>query len=146
MNTKDDAIIKRKLAKLDKTADIIGAAVGVRPLGSGASWVASKLPTGTVREVITVADPAKIALEKVYKLLKKSGEIIDSKKKQKFPTLKAVVGSGFFNLNPTIVHLEIRPTKGGATELYLEASAKEGLLPQHSAEKAIKRIKQALKK
>jgi len=137
--TTDDEIIKRELAKLEKL---------VVPSGvhsSGAAWAASKLPTKTTREVITVSQPAVTSLESVYKVVKKLGTIIDSAHEGKFPKLKAIIGSGFFNLNPTIVTIEIRPKQKEQTDLYIEASAKEGLIPQHSAEKAIQRIKQELK-
>jgi hypothetical protein len=51
----------------------------------------------------------------------------------------AIVGSGHLNLNPTIVHVQLNETDG-ATTLSVHAIAKEGKIPQRSAERLVERI------
>lgn len=46
-----------------------------------------------------------------------------------------MIGSGFWNLNPTIIVLQIIND-----EVHISAAAKEGLIKQHSAKKAINKF------
>ena len=53
-------------------------------------------------------------------------------------------GSGWANMNSTIVDLLVRPHGGTRADLRIRARAKEGLLNQHSSEKAVRRVRDAL--
>jgi hypothetical protein len=53
-------------------------------------------------------------------------------------------GSGWANMNATIVDLQVRPQGGTGADLRIRASAKEGLLNQHSSEKAARRVRDAI--
>ena len=53
-------------------------------------------------------------------------------------------GSGWANMNSTIVDLQVRPDGATRSVLRIRASAKEGLLNQHSSEKAVRRVRDAL--
>lgn len=55
------------------------------------------------------------------------------------PGIAVVVGSGEMNLNPTIVTAAVSPTSSGA-RVHLRGVAKEGLIKQDSAKKAVERI------
>jgi hypothetical protein len=57
-----------------------------------------------------------------------------------YPLLKAAVGSGFLNMNPAVVLLEILEASSDACEITITAAAKEGLIKQNTAEKVIQRI------
>jgi len=59
-------------------------------------------------------------------------------------SISAIVGSGNMNLNPTIVHLQVVELSPSTTNLLFRALAKEGLIKQQSAERAIERIKTLL--
>lgn len=52
-----------------------------------------------------------------------------------------ITGSGYANLNPAIVSVELFPTTKG-TKIVLTAYAKEGLISQKTAPKALKRFKE----
>jgi hypothetical protein len=65
--------------------------------------------------------------------------------KPPYPMLKAVVGSGFLNMNPAIVYLEIREGDSTGCELMITAAAKEGLIKQHTASKAVQRVVSGLR-
>ena len=54
--------------------------------------------------------------------------------------LRGIVGAGALDLNPAVVRAVLRPAPGGATTVELSASAKEGLIPQHTAKKALARV------
>lgn len=60
------------------------------------------------------------------------------------PCLWAVVGSGALSLNPTIICLEFTSATEDITAIQITASAKEGLIKQKSAEKAVQQLKQLL--
>jgi len=49
-----------------------------------------------------------------------------------------VVGSGFCNMNPTVLAATLGDSKSTQTEVLLAAHAKEGLISQRSAEKAVR--------
>ncbi len=52
-------------------------------------------------------------------------------------TISAVVHSGISNLNPAILRIFVSQNSGGGTEILLRAVAKEGLINQHTAQKAV---------
>jgi len=61
------------------------------------------------------------------------------------PELSVVSGSGCLNLNPTIVSLAILPLDSGV-RVSVRAIAKEGLLKQDSARKAVEKVKELLQR
>ena len=58
--------------------------------------------------------------------------------------MAAVVGSGFFRLKPTLVQVEITEEEEGRCTLRIQGAAKEGLIKQRSAQKAVDRVAEAL--
>jgi hypothetical protein len=60
-------------------------------------------------------------------------------------SLKAVIGSGHMNLNPAVVSLVILSVESGGCEIIVTAKAKEGLIDQQTANKAVERVASALK-
>jgi hypothetical protein len=48
-------------------------------------------------------------------------------------------------MNSAVVHAEILGVEGGTCTVLLTAAAKEGLIKQHTAEKAIKRVADLLR-
>ncbi|HKR58173.1 MAG TPA: hypothetical protein VJS64_00465 [Pyrinomonadaceae bacterium] len=59
-------------------------------------------------------------------------------------TVAVIVGSGHLNMNPTILSMHLaRSTEGCSVRI--RAVAKEGLVPQHSAQKLVRRVEDALK-
>jgi hypothetical protein len=154
-----DEILVRELAKLsDKAAELGGklggpAAEGLESaakLGGslGVKLVARRLPTECSQKELKLRSDAKTALSAVYDYLTDHGRMIEDDDAQgdaSFPRLSAVIGSGFFRLNPTIVHVEITHAGPASCTVQLSAAAKEGLIKQRSAEKAVDRLAAVLK-
>ena len=92
----------------------------------------SKLPTEAVHMNIENGD-----FLLVSQLLNAIGNILQFDEENQVCT--AVVGSGFANMNPALVVAMIEDQT-----LYLAAYAKEGLIKQHTAEKALKNIVDSL--
>ena len=60
------------------------------------------------------------------------------------PVILALVGSGVCNMNPTVLEASLGHSDNGETEVLLTAHAKEGLIRQRTAEKAIARYRPIL--
>jgi hypothetical protein len=60
------------------------------------------------------------------------------------PAVVAVIGSGFMNLNPCMISIEIVSHSDKETIAIIRGGAKEGLVKQHTAEKAVKRVIEAI--
>lgn len=56
------------------------------------------------------------------------------------PAVRGVVGAGWFGMNPAVVTV----SPAGAGGLTVRAAAKEGLIGQHTAERAVRRVVEAL--
>lgn len=58
--------------------------------------------------------------------------------------LFGLLGSGGFNLNPAVVSIWIAPSSTGGCSTRIRAAAKEGLINQRTADKAIAQLEAAL--
>jgi len=115
--------------------DFFSQAAGAR---LGAEWAAKRLKSERHDRSIAYMVDIDTACEDVYEILSGMGEIIETSDEPL--GIAAVVGSGFLNMNPTIVTATFAPEDEGATAIHLSAVAKEGLIKQKSAEKAITRL------
>lgn len=97
----------------------------------GIEAVAKRLLTMRYEEIIPINKENSIEYYK--KILEKKGKILEYDELNQ--RLMAMVGSGFFNLNPTILVLHVINH-----ELSISAAAKEGLIKQHSAKKAVRKF------
>lgn len=88
-------------------------------------------------------DPAQ-TVRRSYEVLSELGEPTASQETVDHPRLRAVIGSGFMRLNPAVVEIDVKPTGSGGSQVSVRAWAKEGLIKQHSAEKAVRRVVGAL--
>jgi len=55
--------------------------------------------------------------------------------------VRGLIGSGALNMNPAVVDVHVRP--GG--RLLVHAAAKEGVIPQRTAQKAVRRVIESLR-
>lgn len=55
--------------------------------------------------------------------------------------VSAIVGSGGLSLNPTILHITVAGSAGGGSTVSIRGIAKEGLVSQQSAERAVEGVK-----
>ena len=95
--------------------------------------VASKLATLSVEHLFESMPDNSYTLAKTA--LAKCGTILEESDN----TIAGVVLSGAANMNPAFVLLRI-----DRNNIYIKATAKEGLIKQHTAEKAIEILKLAL--
>lgn len=54
--------------------------------------------------------------------------------------LRGVIGTGALALNPAVVDVVLEPRPGGGTLATVHTAAKEGLIPQRSAQKAAEKL------
>lgn len=150
----DDDLLAEELGKIGKFGGNIGAALSGNPLLGkaagiggylGASITTNFLPTESCTEKINLNVSADEGIKAGYSVLQKLGELkSDESSKAPYPFLKAVIGSGFFNMNPAVLYYEILNGDSNSCEITITAAAKEGLIKQHTAKKAVKKVKSAL--
>ena len=98
----------------------------------GAKWAASKLPVSSIEEQIPIAP---LSYGRVKAAFAGCGTIL----KEEQSALAGVIPAGAMNMNPAFV---VVWTEDGI--LHIIAQAKEGLIKQHTAEKAIQKFKSTL--
>jgi hypothetical protein len=130
-----DEILARQLEKLAARASEGEAGAGV------VRWVARKLPTDAFTVVMHFDAGAEAVLRAAAGVLQSEGRIQDhSPATSEAPAITALVGSGFLNLNPALVTIEVVPEDGNRVAVNVTGMAKEGLIKQHAGEKAAKRV------
>lgn len=143
MSHPQDDLLKKELAKLGAKGGKMGGGTAGSIGGSmGASFAARFLPTEQHQQEIRVARDVATVLSQVTGFLAKQGRIADDQEAgtSEHPKISAVVGSGFFKMNPTVVHVEVIECSDNACVLSVTAAAKEGLIKQHSAEKVVRQV------
>ena len=125
MSDIESKILERELGKLG---------------GIGAKWAARLLPSvvfeSTFELSTTPANARTVGLSVLTEIGFSDPEL---------PELSVICGSGNLNLNPTIVSLVIVPLDRGCKVL-VRGIAKEGLVKQDSARKAVERVSAILQK
>jgi len=130
----DEKILVREIGKL---AGCFG--------GPGAKLAARFLPVEEREVAIEINANVATVRASTSELLQTIGRLIDDSASQNMAaTLSAVVGSGHMNLNPTIVHVEFTALSQASSKVVIRCIAKEGLVKQDSAAKALERIKNLL--
>ncbi len=114
--------------------------------GAAGAYIASTfLPTETYSQELTISADAETTLVSTMKVLSDMGKIKPSEELHtKNPCLVATVGSGFLNMNPCLLVLEIVSSTNSQTILIVNGAAKEGLIKQNTAQKAVSRVVKAL--
>jgi hypothetical protein len=130
MTETEESVLVRELGKL---AGFFG--------GFGARFAARRLPVEESEAAIAVAAGSTDLRISLVGILRGIGTISDEfAAETPMDSISAIVGSGHMNLNPTIVHVRIVASSDVTTQLFLRAVAKEGLIKQQSAQRAIERI------
>lgn len=148
MASGDDDILARELAKATELTlgRILPIGIG-KAAAIGAAFSAGFLPTETCTEKLHLGLAPEKVLELGLSVLTKLGKLqTEDGNKSPYPMLKAIVGSGFLNMNPAVVYLEILKADATGCELTITAAAKEGLIKQHTASKALEQVVSALRK
>ena len=112
--------------------------------GFGAEWLSKKLATSECSDTVICGAGLNNAVANARVILTNLGKMIDTKIESDVPFLAAVIGSGFLNTNPAVVCLEFVSVDDTTTQVVISATAKEGLIKQKTAEKAVARLKKLL--
>jgi hypothetical protein len=138
----EDEILARELGKLGAFGGASGRDLGgALEGGPVAALAASMLPDNTFELNTEISAPPSDVLKKAFSILRQLGRITEGVgPPSDLPTVYAVVGSGFWNLNPAWVRIEIVPISKNLTKVSVRGTAKEGLIKQRAGEKAAKRI------
>jgi len=98
------------------------------------------LPTVSATATFTVQTPA--PAERIETALEDLGATVDSTLQVDGVKLSGHLGSGFRNMSPTVFVIAIRDAPvTGVANVHIRAAAKEGLIKQRSAQKAIDRLR-----
>ncbi|CAG0928352.1 hypothetical protein TFLX_00869 [Thermoflexales bacterium] len=134
MPESEDEILARELAK-------IGGMTGGLGGKAGAGLMGRLLPKNTFELKIEIKAVPRDVLQKAFSLLSEKGTLLEeTDTSATVPTLAAVIGSGFMNMNPAIVTVEVVPLSEGSSQVSIRGVAKEGLIKQRAGEKAARQI------
>ena len=124
-----DALLTEIIAGMGAGTPFGGGAVGAR-------WGAKRLKN----EVATAR--VDVGPQQVDAAVARLADLLRSAPQQDGPTvtLAGVLGSGFGNMNPALVRVEVTP----AGHIRIAAHAKEGLIKQRTAQKAVNTLTEAL--
>jgi hypothetical protein len=147
-----DAILARELGKVTKeaagpVADLLGTSLpGIDLAGSlGARMAMKYMPTERSVTCLTVQADGVATLRSCLVALQDLGTMLPEPEESPFPTVSLVVRSGFLNMNPAVVHVELIESSDASSKVQVSAAAKEGLIKQNTAAKAVTQVVQRLK-
>jgi hypothetical protein len=148
MDKQQDDLLAKELGKVGYLAGkwrggkakAIGASLGAR-------FAATFLPTESYQELVNVSADVELVFTKLCSFLLAKGRIASDNEAgtSQFPKISAVIGSGFLSMNPTIVHIEVIDIEKNSCVLLVTGAAKEGLIKQQSAQKAVIQVLEFLK-
>jgi hypothetical protein len=145
MTDRNDELLNKQIAKLGAIGGAVGGLRGAASGYLGAGLAARFLPTETCSASIEIDASAESTLRAAFEVLQSSGRLIDQPSDDcASPTLSATIGSGFLNMNPAVVCVSVEPVSPTACRATVTGAAKEGWIKQHTAEKAVNRVKAAL--
>ena len=143
MDNVQEELLAKELAKAGKLGGKLGGGVA----GSVGGWLGAKiaakvLPTQECERQVIVAQPMETVLTKVATFLASQGRIVgeDEAGTSPFPKLTGILGSGFLNANPAVVHIEVLIATDSACTVRVRGAAKESLIRQRTAERAVDRV------
>jgi len=125
--------------------EIADRALGGIAARLASKWAAVLLPTVSHAAIVSTAAAADDAFETAKKTLFRMGTAVpEFPVRDRARECTAVVGAGIGGLNPCLVHVKVTIAMRGST-ISLRAVAKEGLVRQATAEKAVTTISAALR-
>ncbi|MBN2579663.1 MAG: hypothetical protein JXB10_11795 [Pirellulales bacterium] len=152
----EDELLARELGKVGAQGVQIAGKILQNPALSAAGSLAGffgpdlaarYLPTERFQMELTLRADLRTVLTKSCSLLADKGRIVDSDqlRTSPYPTVSGVLGSGFLNMNPVVVYVEVVQSDENACKVIVTGAAKEGLIKQSSAKKAVCRLAEELK-
>ena len=143
MGSKQDDILIRELGKVGSLGGgICGGVVGATGGSLGASLAARFLPTEQYQQEVSISRDVKAVLTELASFLASKGRVANDSEAgtSQYPKISGIIGSGFLKMNPTMVHVEVIVVENDSCLLLVSGAAKEGLIKQRSAQKAVNRI------
>lgn len=140
MTKSDDALLGRELAKLGALGAKIGGTPGSELIANSMGSMLQRMaPTDHYQADLTLPLKPEAALTLAYDYVQSHGRPAsgDAAGASEYPKISGIMGSGFLGMNPTVLHIELVANEGNSTHLLVSAAAKEGLIKQHAAEKAV---------
>jgi hypothetical protein len=100
------------------------------------------LPLVQFQQQVTVSRDAGTVLTELASYLATKGDVEEDGESNtsEFLRIFVVLGSGFLNMNPTIVYVEVTDARDNSCTILVTGAAKEGLIKQRSAKKAVNRV------
>lgn len=144
----EDEILARALGEVGAAGGALGNAIGGGSGGGfggrlGSRFTARFLKTVSQEAELTLHLPLSAAAERVQDVLTEMRHpIIQNSLKAMIGQNKitAIAGGGVSNLNPVVITVKLTARGGRSTALKIRTAAKEGLIKQRSAEKAMKKF------
>lgn len=151
----ENKILEKELGKIGFKGSVTGGFIRAGLLGGigagfggkiGASWAASKLKTDEIHDRISLSKNITESMTTVIQALSSMGTIIDASQYSDYPVISACCGSGYANMNPVVLCVEFIQNGNEKTDLHISGYAKEGLIKQKTAIKAIEKLKAMISK
>lgn len=118
---------------------------GLSRSGQAGAWLAAKfLPNNSFQLFLDIAADSTSVLNIVMDILTASGELINKQELSETSEVRAIVGSGAWNMNPALVKVQVNQISPNQTHVTISGIAKEGLIKQRAGEKAVRRLAQQL--
>jgi hypothetical protein len=144
----DADLLAGRLGDIGADAGAIGAAAAGAPRGAAGGRAGARLAARLLRsrhhEADYVADaPISETAAVLSGAFAQLGTAVDGRSEPGGGHVRGLVGAGVRNLNPAVVRATLAPRPGGGCDVHLTATAKEGLIGQDTARKAIGRLAHA---
>ncbi len=143
MSKQQDELLVKELGKVGSNwGKMSGGPAGSLGGSLGATIAAQFLPTEQYQQEVSISRDVKTILTQTYSFLSSQGRIAEDSEAgtSEYPKISSVMGSGFLKMNPTFVHVEVIDSDDSSCKLLVSGAAKEGLIKQRSAEKAVCRV------
>jgi hypothetical protein len=145
MPMNDDDILAQELGNAGALGGSRGAGHAGKFGGRIGGIVGAKLLSTQEYEItIPIKATATDVVSTLTDVLMEEGTVLSSEAGRKTAEVKSLTYAGFLNMNPAILIAHIEQTGPDTTSVRFTGKAKEGLIKQHTAEKAARRIIEAL--
>ncbi|GID94010.1 hypothetical protein Adi01nite_34220 [Amorphoplanes digitatis] len=119
--------------------------IGTGSTARGAGFAARRMRADIFETDITLALPIADAITFTRGILAELGTPVDEELAVDGNRLRAMVGAGGMNLNPTVVTVHLSEAGPSATIAQIRGVAKEGLIRQKAGRKAAERVADRLR-
>lgn len=118
-----------------------GAVGGARGGARGAARGYARMKPDVETAALPFAGPPAAAYELICRVLNQIGSLVGASAGDGGDFwIRAMVGVGLGNLNPTVVTVQIMTQADGATLVNLRAAGREGLIKRHPAARSLERV------